>query len=95
MKNLIYSPRYFGPNAFPIPELRSGRLPNRIEVELRGEYHYFPGIKTQDLFGRAYIPFGKGWAALEVSYYIKEKYKLTPETRDERHAADTKSPIKI
>ena len=36
---LTYSPRYFGPNAFPIPELVGGSLSSRWEVELRGEYH--------------------------------------------------------
>ena len=29
-------PRYFGPNAFPIPELVGGSLSSRWEVELRG-----------------------------------------------------------
>ena len=32
---LIYSPRYFGPNAFPIPEMRDGRVSERYEVEVR------------------------------------------------------------
>ena len=27
---LIYSPRYFGPNAFPIPEMRDGQVSERI-----------------------------------------------------------------
>ena len=40
---LTYSPRYFGPNAFPFPELMGGKLPSRWEVEVRGEYHTMPG----------------------------------------------------
>ena len=32
---LIYSPRYFGPNAFPIPEMRDGQVSERYEVEVR------------------------------------------------------------
>ncbi len=93
MSNLIYSPRYFGPNAFPIPEVRNGKVGNRFEVEVRGEYHSYTGDKTKDIFTRAYIPFVKGKVALEVSYLWKEHYKLTPETRDERHAWDLKSPL--
>ena len=52
MEYLIYSPRYFGPNAFPIPELTGGRLSARWEVELRGEYHTMTGDHTKDVFLR-------------------------------------------
>ena len=90
---LIYSPRYFGPSAFPIPTLRS-EVGTRIEAEIRGQYHYYTGDKTKDIFARIMIPFVKGKAGIEVSWLIKEKYKLTPETRDERFAVETESPIK-
>lgn len=91
---LIYSPRYFGPNAFPIPEMRDGRVSERYEVEVRGEYHYYTGDKTWDIVGRALLPFFRGRAGIEVNWCFKEKYKMTPETRDERFAVDTESPIK-
>ena len=29
MEGLIYAPRYFGPNAFPTPEMYCGKLPTR------------------------------------------------------------------
>lgn len=91
---LIYSPRYFGPNAFPIPELRTGEVGSRIEAEVRGEYHYYRGDQTKDIFARILIPFVKGRAGIEASWVIIEDYKLTPETRDERFAVETESPIK-
>ena len=87
MKYLIYSPRYFGPNAFPLPELRSGFLPNRCEVELRGEYHTFAGDQAKDIYARMFIPVAEGRAGLEVSYIFYEFYMTTPETVVERHAA--------
>lgn len=90
---LIYSPRYFGPNAFPLPPLRSAQAPTRYEVELRGEYHHFRGDKTKDLYARVLLPFVKGRAGLEVSLVIIEKYKMTPQTRDDRFAVETESPI--
>ena len=61
---LTYSPRYFGPNAFPFPELMSGKLPSRWEVEVRGEYHTMPGDQTQDIFARLYIPIANGKAGV-------------------------------
>jgi hypothetical protein len=91
---LVYSPRYFGPNAFPIPALRPGKVDSRMEVELRGEYHAYAGDKTKDLFGRLYYPFVKGRAGVEISFIYKEDYKMTEETRDERHAVETESPIR-
>lgn len=93
-KFLIYSPRYFGPNAFPLPELRNGDVSRRFEVEVRGEYHHYSGDKTKDLFARVLIPFVKGRAGVEVSLVAWEKYKMTPETRDERFAVETESPIR-
>lgn len=93
MQYLVYSPRYFGPSAFPFPELRSGIAPSRFEVEVRGQYHYYSGDKTKDFFTRALLPIVKGRAGVEISWLVVEDYKLTPETRDERHAVETESPI--
>lgn len=90
---LIYSPRYFGPNAFPIPEVRSGISADRFEVELRGQYHYYSGDKTKDLLGRILIPVVKGRAGVEATFVFVEDYKMTPATRDERNAVETESPI--
>lgn len=90
---LIYTPRYFGPNAFPIPTLRSGKVSERFEAEVRGEYHHYSGDKTKDLFARVLLPFVRGKAGVELSLVITEKYKMTPETRDERFAVETESPI--
>ncbi len=73
MENLIYAPRYFGPNAFPIPTLETAEAATRFEVELRGEYHHYQGDKTKDLFARFLMPLVKGRAGIEVTWVIKEK----------------------
>lgn len=95
MEKLIYSPRYFGPNGFPIPEMRTGLTGSRMEIELRGEYHHYTGDRTKDLYGRLYIPVVKGKAAIEVSGVIVEDYLMTPQVRDERYAAEVKSPFTV
>jgi hypothetical protein len=84
---LVYSPRYFGPNAFPMPELRSGKSPVSYEVEARYDYHDYVGDQTKDLFLRALLPIVKGRAGVEVRFVVWEDYLLTPATRDERHTA--------
>ena len=93
MNLLIYSPRYFGPNAFPIPILRSGKVSDRYEAEVRGEYHYFSGDKTTNLHTRILLPFIKNRGGVEISFNLFEKYKMTPETVEERHAVEAESPI--
>ncbi len=93
MTLLNYSPRYFGPNAFPMPELMGGQLPYRWEVELRGEYHTMEGDQTKDIFARLYIPIVKGRAGISISGVYQEWYETSPEVRDERHAVEVKQPI--
>ena len=72
VKYLIYSPRYFGPNAFPMPTMRDGLVSDRYEVELRGEYHHYTGDQTWDVVGRALLPFFRGKAGIEINWCIKE-----------------------
>jgi hypothetical protein len=87
MKYLQYSPRYFGPNAFPLPELRSGHLGTQREAELKGEYHEYEGDRTRDVYTRFFVPVAEGLAGLEISCVIYEYYTMTEETVKERHAA--------
>ncbi|MDR0700218.1 MAG: hypothetical protein LBG28_13545 [Tannerella sp.] len=87
LRYLQYSPRYFGPNAFPLPELRSGRLGTRWEAELKGEHHEYEGDRTKDVYTRLFIPVAEGRAGLEISCVIYEYYTMTEETVIERHAA--------
>ena len=93
MEYLVYTPRYFGANAFPVPELTGGKLSERWEVELRGEYHTMTGDQTKDIFARLYIPIARGKAGVNVSWIFQEWYETSVEVRDERHAVETKSPI--
>ena len=93
MKLLIYSPRYFGPNAFPIQELHSGRLGDRWEFEVRGEYHYYTGDQTKDLFARLYVPIANGKAGVEIRGVVVETYLMDDKTRDERYAVENQPPI--
>ena len=52
MEGLIYAPRYFGPNAFPTPEMYGGKLPMRWAVEVKGDFHQMKngGDHTKDIY---------------------------------------------
>ena len=93
MALLVYSPRYFGPNAFRIQELHSGRLSARWEIEVRGEYHYYVGDQTKNIFGRLYIPIAAGKAGIEISGVAYETYLMDQKTLQERNAIATQPPI--
>ena len=93
MKLLVYTPRYFGPNAFRIQELNSGILSTRWAIEVRGEYHYYIGDQTKDIFGRLYIPIANGKAGIEISGVVYETYLMDKKTQQERNAVDYHPPI--
>ena len=92
MKLLNYTPRYFGPNAFPFSELTDGRIGNRWELELRGEYHEAAGDRTADLFARLFIPIADGRAGVEMSGVVGETYQMSRTTQLRRHAAERRPP---
>ena len=93
MTLLVYTPRYFGPNAFRIHELNSGLLSTRWEIEVRGEYHYYTGDQTKNIFGRLYIPIANGKAGIEISGVAYETYRMDKSTQQARNAIETHPPI--
>ncbi|MDR1913454.1 MAG: hypothetical protein LBQ68_03090 [Clostridiales bacterium] len=62
---------------------------------MRGEYHHYAGDRTKDLYLRALLPIVKGRAGVEVHFIPVEKYKLSPETRDERKAVALECPPEV
>ena len=51
------APAYFGPNAFPVPDMLDGRVQKQLRVEIAGDgYFGFQGDKTADAFARVYVP---------------------------------------
>lgn len=61
------APAFFGPNAFPIPDMSDGRTQRDLSVELAGEgYFGFDGSRTADIFARVRVPLFTQWANLSV-----------------------------
>ena len=74
------APKYFGPNAFPIPDMLDGRVQNHLRVEVAGDgYFGFQGDKTADVFARVFIPLFTDRVNLTVWMPVMEWYELTPE----------------
>lgn len=85
---LIISPGYLGPNALPVPEVKRGLMENKTEIEITASNHFHSGDPTQDLSGRAFIPFAKGKIAIEMYGVLFEHYAYTEEIRNERISRD-------
>ena len=74
------APLYFGPNAFPVPEMLDGRVQNHLRVEIAGDgYFGFQGDKSADVFARVFIPLFTDRVNLTVWMPVMEWYELTPE----------------
>lgn len=85
---MIISPGYFGPNALPVPEVKRGFLSKESEFEITASSHFLSGDPTQDISGKAYVPFAEGKIAVEVYGVIAEKYAYTDEIRNKRFSRD-------
>ena len=61
------APAYFGPNAFPIPDMLDGQTYDHLRLELAADgYFGFKGDWTADLFARVHVPLFTRWANLSI-----------------------------
>ena len=74
------APAYFGPNAFPVPEMLDGRTQSHLRFEIAGDgYFGYEGDRTADLFIRAYIPLFTERVNLTLWMPVQEWYSMTTE----------------
>lgn len=87
-------PAYFGPNAFPVPDMLDGRTSSNLKVELYGDC--FLGTTTgraaddltADLFARLTIPLFTPRVNLTVWMPIVEYFYTSPEVNAFRRLPD-------
>lgn len=85
---IIKSPGFMGPNALPVPEMKTGRLSDKTSIRLFTDLHYSNGDNTQDFFSSLYLPLAGNKAGLELYGVMVEHYKMDIKTRDQRHSRD-------
>lgn len=85
---IIRSPGYMGPNALPVPEIKSGILQDEFNLQLCTDLHYSKGDNTQDIFSSIWLPLAGDKIGFELYGVIVEHYKMNQETRDQRHSRD-------
>ena len=83
------APLWFGPNAFPVPEMASGLLGSTASVELAGDYfqgHLAGGLdQTFDAFLRIHLPLWSERAALTVWMPVVEFWRTDATVDAARH----------
>lgn len=74
------APAYFGPNAFPVPDMLDGRVQKQLRAEIAGDgYLGFQGDKTADAFARVFIPLFTDRVNLTIWMPVMEWYEMTQE----------------
>lgn len=74
------APAYFGPNAFPVPDMLDGRVQNQLCIEIAGDgYFGFQGDQTADIFARVFVPLFTDRVNLTIWMPVMEWYEMTPE----------------
>ncbi|MCR5050881.1 MAG: hypothetical protein K6A36_07345 [Paludibacteraceae bacterium] len=61
------APAYFGPNAFPVPDMTDGTTYSQLRMELAAEgYLGYNDNRTIDIFARVHVPLFTRWANLSI-----------------------------
>ena len=69
------APAFFGPNAFPVPEMSNGLTSSSLRVEVAADgYWGYDKSRTADLFARVRVPLFTRWANLTVWMPVYEWY---------------------
>ena len=75
------APAFFGPNAFPVPDMSDGVTNAALRIELAADgYFGYSNNTTADLFARACVPLFTRWANLSVWMPIYEWYRQSDGT---------------
>ncbi len=85
---MVLSPKFMGPNALPVPEMFSGRIPTSHHFETGLEGHYSKGDRTANVYLSYNFPLYSDKATLQVNYRPVEIYRTDTMTRDLRRSRE-------
>ena len=80
----LIAPEKLGPNALPIPEIKTGKLANDFNLKVALEGHYSDGDNTKNGYLELFIPAVTEKVALVLSVVPYESYELGPQVIDFR-----------
>jgi hypothetical protein len=78
------SPKYFGPNALPVPEMSNALVQDKLSLDIAGDTYFGYGDNTEDIYTKLIIPLFPSRVSLSLWFVPMEWYKTTEAIRDER-----------
>ncbi len=81
---LIYSAKYMGPNALPVPDLAGGHIDNENSVRITGASHFCPGDRTYNANVYANLNLVKDIISFDLYYLPVEYFNMSHELKTER-----------
>tara|TARA_R110000772_G_scaffold9793_3_gene31895 strand:+ start:1171 stop:2079 length:909 start_codon:yes stop_codon:yes gene_type:complete len=88
-RQIIISPEYMGPNALPVPEIRTGEISEDFNLKIAYESHSSPGDKTKNLFTELFIPIVSNKVGLMISVVPIEYFDVNDATLLKRRIMST------
>lgn len=79
-----YSPRYFGPNAFPVPRMGDGKVNDKLTVDAAIEQYWGFGDNATDINLRVDIPLYPKYVNLSLWMVPVEYFNTSIHVRNER-----------
>lgn len=79
-----YSPRYFGPNAFPVPRMGDGRVNDKLTADIALEQYWGFGDNATDLNIRLELPLYPKYVNLSLWIVPVEYFNTSIHVRNER-----------
>lgn len=86
---LVFSPRYLGPNALPVPEQSLGRVFRHSEVHLAGNVHWSPGDRTINPAGYLRYAAWPGRISFDLYWVPVEFFRTSHHWKTERNVFHT------
>jgi hypothetical protein len=83
-KYLIYSPRYMGPNALPVPKLSSGTIDSVSSFSFTGNYQFIKGDKTINPALYGYYCLVKDKVSIEGFFVPFEQFNTSHAIKEDR-----------
>jgi hypothetical protein len=82
---MIYSPRFLGPNALPVPTMADGSVDSLQSLALSLVSHFSKGDKTKNFRLSANYCLVKDFISADINWVPYEWFRVSPEVKDERH----------
>lgn len=79
-QHIVITPGFMGPNALPVPDIKTGILPSKLNLKIAYENHSSDGDKTNNFYTELYVPLQAKKVGLFVSVVPIEFYDVDEAT---------------